>query len=250
MMGPLVALGLLASFRDRFDLVFVVSFAFAIVGLGVLLLFVQNAVPASGLAPSNATPQPFAVSARGQFRRLAGLITAAALLSLATVSDAFLYLVLQRHDGFNAALFPLLYVGTAAGYCLLAVPAGRLADRLGRRVTFLGGHAVLLLAYLMTTREQPGLLTPVLCVLSLGGYYAMTDGVLMALASGMCGPSQRASGMALVTTVTSAARFVAPIAFGALWTRYDATAAVYVFSFALVAAMVVAGFVLRTDSTT
>ena len=37
------------------------------------------------------------------------------------------------------ATFPLLFVGTAAIFMLLAVPAGRLADRIGRGAVFLGG---------------------------------------------------------------------------------------------------------------
>ncbi len=248
MIGPLVALAILASLPNRFDVVFVVSFSFAVIGLGVLLLFVENIPRASEPDVANASSPPAMPLGDSQVRSLAGLTTAAALLSLATVSDAFLYLLLQRQAGFNVALFPLLYVGTAAGFCLLAIPAGRLADRWGRRVTFLGGHVVLALAYLVATRQNPGPFTLGGCVLLLGGYYAMTDGVLMALASGMCRPARRASGMALVTTVTSGARFVAPIAFGALWMRYDATTAIYVFTGALIGAVVFAGVVLRHES--
>ena len=246
MLGPLVALVILANLPDRFDLVFVVSFGFAIVGLGVLLLFAENVRQPPVAGAADAPPRPLALEP-GQLRSLAGLMTAAALLSVATVSDAFLYLLLQREAGFNAAPFPLLYVGTAGGFLVLAVPAGRLADRVGRRVTFLGGHALLVLAYLLTTHQHPGPVIVASFLLLLGGYYAMTDGVLMTLASGMCRPAQRASGMALVTTVTSAARFVAPVAFGALWMHYDATTAVRVFTCALIAAVALAGVILRFE---
>ena len=40
-------------------------------------------------------------------------------------------------------VFPLLFVGTALVYMLLAVPAGRLADRVGRGRVFVGGYALL-----------------------------------------------------------------------------------------------------------
>ena len=39
--------------------------------------------------------------------------------------------------------FPLLYVGTAFGYLVLAVPLGRLADRWGRSKMFLSGYVAL-----------------------------------------------------------------------------------------------------------
>jgi MFS family permease len=42
MLGPLVAFGILALAPDSFDAIFVVSFCFALMGLGVLLLFVKN----------------------------------------------------------------------------------------------------------------------------------------------------------------------------------------------------------------
>ncbi len=45
MMGPLVGLAILALMPDRFDVVFVASFSIAILGLGVLWLFVDNVQP-------------------------------------------------------------------------------------------------------------------------------------------------------------------------------------------------------------
>ena len=44
--------------------------------------------------------------------------------------------------------FPLLYVGTNVAYLVLAVPLGRLADRVGRAKVLVGGHVVLIAAYL------------------------------------------------------------------------------------------------------
>jgi MFS family permease len=244
MLGPLTALAILASAPDRFDLIFVTSFGIAAIGVGVLLLFVQNV--------SSAAEAAFASTSgwlRGAHaRRLAAMTTAAALLGLATTSDAFIYLLLQREAGFNAALFPLLYVGTSASYLVLAIPAGRLADRVGRRITFLAGHVPLLLAYWFAAQSHAGVPILIGCLLLLGTYYAMTDGVLMALAGAICPVAHRASGMALVTTVTSAARFVAPVAFGALWTRYDAATAVQVFAGALAVALPVAAVILRQES--
>jgi MFS family permease len=71
--------------------------------------------------------------------------------------------------------FPLLFVGTAFVYLLLAVPAGRLADGTGRRTLFLAGH-VLLGAFTSCSgapRRAPSW-PPVSC----SGLYASTDGVL------------------------------------------------------------------------
>jgi MFS family permease len=61
------------------------------------------------------------------------LTACGALLAATTVSDGFLYLLLQQKSATSAGFFPLFYVITAAAYMLLSIPAGRLADRTGRR---------------------------------------------------------------------------------------------------------------------
>ena len=121
MLGPLVALAILAIMPDAFDVVFVCSFSIALCGLGVLVLFVRNPKSrASGPETSGV------LSSLSEFRRalrdprLLRLTVAATLLSAATVSDGFIYLVLQDQVGFNAGLFPLTLrwdVGELLGIC-------------------------------------------------------------------------------------------------------------------------------------
>ena len=243
MLGPLVALAILAAAPDAYDLVFVASFAVAVVGLGVLWLFVRSA---RGLALDRETPLRPGRAVRSLLatRGFAGLACAGTLLSLATVSDGFLYLVLQQRTALNPGLFPLLYVGTAGCFLLLALPAGVLADRFGRRATFLAGHAVLLLAYLTAASGEASISDLAVCILLLGGYYALTDGVLMALASAMLPPDVRGTGLALLTTLTSLGRLAASVGFGAAWAWYGPTQALIWFVIALGGATGVAAVVV------
>ncbi len=46
------------------------------------------------------------------------------MLSLTSVSDAMLYVGLQRKIDFAPAVFPLLYVITAVAFMGLAIPVG------------------------------------------------------------------------------------------------------------------------------
>lgn len=240
MLGPLIALGILLMLPERFDVVFITSFSIAVAGAGVLWLFVRNVPIESAPAQAVATREPVFSTAKA----LMPMLIVAAVLSVTTVSDAFLYLLLQRQHGFNAGFFPLMYVGTAGFYLLFAVPAGRLADRAGRPLMLLAGHAIMAAAYVVTVIPDAGVAGIVICLLLVGAYYAMTDGVLMALVSGLCAPPHRASGMAAVSTVTSAGRFVAALAFGALWTAADAGIAVWSFTIALAVAVAIAAMVL------
>ena len=244
MLGPLVALAILSAAPNAYDLVFVASFAVAIVGLGVLWLFVRSV---RGLTLDRERPLRPGQALRSLLatRGFGVLTLAGTLLALTTVSDGFFYLVLQQGAGLNPGLFPLLYVGTAGSFLLLALPAGMLADRFGRRATFLAGHGLLLLAYLNAAAGAESLSDLAVCILLLGGYYALTEGVLMALASAMLPAEIRGTGLALLTTATSLGRLAASIAFGAAWAGYGPTAALTGFVVALGGATGAAAVALR-----
>jgi MFS family permease len=236
MLGPLVALAILTMLPNGFDVVFMTSFCIGAVGVGVIVLFVQNKERAAG----GNGPARLTAGAIGQlvytvpFRTL---MLCAFLLSLATVSDSFLYLALQQRVGFRAALVPLLYVGTATSYLLLAIPAGRLADLFGRRRIFLFGHVILALAYSAALERGPGWTSTIFCVVALGGYYAMTDGVLAAQASAILPPAIRGTGLACAATLTSAGRFTSSLLFGALWTAHGLAAPLVGYLVALLVAV-------------
>jgi MFS family permease len=148
------------------------------------------------------------------FRRLAG---AAVLLSVATASDAFIYLALQEQLDLDTMLFPLLATGTAVTYMSLAAPLGRLADRIGRHRVFLGGYVMLLAAYVALVAGLPGAVGIAIVLFLLGTYYAATDGVLMALGSAHVSDEMRGSGLAVLGTATSVSRLGASLLFGVLW---------------------------------
>src|SRR6185436_16350160 len=101
-----------------------------------------------------------------------------------------------QRDHFAATLFPLLYVGTNVAYLSLAVPLGRLADRVGRARVLVGGHVALLAVYLVASLPHGGLAATIVALLLLGTFYASTDGVLAALVSRLVPAEARGSGLA------------------------------------------------------
>jgi MFS family permease len=235
LVGPLLAFAILALVPGAFDAVFVVSFSFALIGLGLLVLFVENRTvngPASRAGP---TPQPsirsgLRLATEPGFRRILVLASA---LALATMSDGFVYLLLQQRIDFDPTYLPLLFVGTATAFMVLAVPVGSLADRIGRRKVFLAGYGILVGIYGSLLLPAPGVIGLAVILAALGAYYAATDGVLMALVSATLPTHVRASGLAVLVTGTSLARLAASVAFGALWSAYGAETAVTVFAVAL-----------------
>lgn len=228
MLGPLLATGLLLLAPGGYDAVFIVSFCFAIVGVAVIGLLVES--PAASVPAADSPPVSSHIVAqllaRPNFRVLV-LISSA--LALTTLSDNFIFLTLQRRFELNLSLFPLLYVGTALVYMVLAIPMGRLADRLGRRYVFLAGYGLLAIVY--TLLLLPGLPQALSLGILLfqGLYYAATDGVLAALASAMLPEQWRTTGLAIMTTGTGLARLLASLGYGALWTYLGPNQALTIF---------------------
>ncbi|WP_432144575.1 MFS transporter [Streptomyces sp. bgisy084] len=251
--GPLVAFVLLRAAAEGYDAVFTVSFCVAVLGVVVLLLFVPGrARPAADTAGrSSAGPRTpaaprtpvRALLGRPEIRRLTGC---AVLLGLTTVSDSFLYLTLQRRLDLPAGWFPLLPLGTAAAFLSLAVPMGAIADRIGRRRLFLAGHLVLLCAYGLLLAPFGGGTALVCAVLLLhGAFYAATDGVLAAATADAVPEDARGSGLAVVQTGQTAARFVCSLAFGAAWTAGGDHAAVLAAAVGLALAAALSARLLR-----
>ncbi|MFE6847299.1 MFS transporter [Streptomyces sp. NPDC057686] len=233
LLGPLAAFAVLWATADAYDAVFAVSFCTGLLGV---LLFVTY-VPAAASTPP-ARPTPFQGTALRDrvYRRI---LCAASLLGAATIGDSFLYLLLQRGLDLPPALFPLLPLGAAAGYLLLAVPVGRIADRVGSRLPFLAGHAALLGAYavLLLPVARP---TVAVVLALLAVFYASTDGVLMALAGPVLPAQRRAGGLAVLQTGQALARLLGAAGFGAAWTFWGQGPALSTAAIALAGALVVA----------
>ena len=246
LIGPVVAFLILANAPNAFDLVFVVSFSVAVVGVAVLLLFVEPSRARAAATPDAHSPRT-RDTIREVFRQtgFGFLVLAASLLSLATVSDAFIYLTLQQRLAFAPGVFPLLYVATSLVYMAAAVPAGRLADRFGRRTVFAGGYVLMAAIYLLLLTPSTGPAGAAVAIVALGAYYAATDGVLMALAGRLLPPAACATGLALLTTFTTMSRLLSSLAFGWIWTTRDVGGAISVFGVALIIALGIAIVALR-----
>jgi MFS family permease len=237
-LGPLVAFGILLVAPARFDAVFFVSTLFAFLGLAVLVLTVQGK---PWRAPREGTP-PSMKRALGLVRepKFNLLLLAALVLSLTSVSDALIYVGLQRKIDFDPAVFPLLYVVTAVAFMALAIPIGRLADRVGRVPVLLGGFAMLFFDYAALMSNHLGYVELILCLIALGAFFACSEGVLTAVAAAALPDDVQASGIGILITVVSIGNLVSSIAFGALWVTIGLQQAVIVFAAALALALLIA----------
>ncbi|GAA3633952.1 MFS transporter [Microlunatus ginsengisoli] len=247
--GPLLAFAVIALIPvglGGYRSVFVMSAAFAVVGVVVLAVLVPNlrtaAEPSTRAEARTASRGAWRDLARPELRRL---VLAAGVLGLLTVGDGFLYLALAQTGNLGAQYFPLLFVGTNAAYLALAVPFGRLADRVGRGRVFVGGYVVLLLAYLVALSALPDLARTIGTLLLLGAFYACTDGVLAALAARAVPEVSRSRGISAAQTAVALSRFAASVGFGVLWQFTGVSTALVVMAIGLAVAIPIAAWLLR-----
>lgn len=269
MLGPVIAFVLLALMPGDFNVLLVVSFGVAIIGLGAIVLF----VPSSSPDEREAAETPEAIKTASVLRcpkcaalgplcskhisfssavrllrepKFGRLVLVGLLLSLTTVSDSFIYLIFQKRLQFGYSAFPLMYVGTSLFTMLFAIPAGRLADRVGRHRVLISGYILLAVVYLFVLLPlNGGFLLLGLMVLMLGAFYAATDGVLVAMAGSILPVRQIGSGLAVLATVTSLARITASVIYGFLWSRAGIPQATLVYVLALAVAVMVAALMLK-----
>jgi MFS family permease len=244
--GPLLAFFILMLIPNGYSTVFVVSLAFALIGVVALALFVPDL--RAGRRPSGETPQIKALAFRWPILREPGLgrlLIVAGILGLLTVGDGFIYLVLQDKNAFAVQWFPLLYVGTNLVFLVLAIPLGRLADRWGKAKVFIAGHTALLACYLLTAMPFAGIGPTLACLVLLGIFYAATDGVLAALASQLTPPEKLATGIGAAQTVVAVSRMAASAGFGVLWFATGPTTAMVAVGCMLTVAVAASPFILN-----
>lgn len=215
LLGPLVAFGFLAYVgKNSFSELWFVSFLIATAGVAALWLLVPRAGQA--VAASQSSGRSIASTAR--MPGFIALVICGTLLAICTVSDAFLYVLIQEKSDIGFGYVPLFYVATAATFMLFAIVAGRLADRFGLQRVFLFGYCLLALIYTMLlSSESISTTLAAACIVVLGLFYAATEGVLMAMASRLVPAQHRTTGLALLLTGVGLGKFCSSLMFGWLW---------------------------------
>ncbi len=223
-LGPLVAFALLLAVPRGYDAIFVASFAFAVVGVAVMVLFVPDLPdggrgPARGragssglLAERSAEPAARATAAAGRRaarrvhrRRRVPLPVAAAPRRL---RHPALPAAVRRHQHRLPACWPSRWAGSptaSAGPRCWSAATSRCSPATCSRPLPFGGPAV-----------------DVIVLLLLGTFYAATDGVLPALVSQPAADRVRGSGIAAAQTVVVVARLLSSLGFGVLWASHVA----------------------------
>lgn len=220
-LGPALALVYLAlrpgAYRDLFLFALLPGIA-AI----VLSLLLRDKPAAAVIAPRPRLLDfvHYFRSAGANYRNtVAGLL----IFALFNSSDVFLLLVMKQR-GFSDSKVIAIYIFYNLVYALAAYPAGRLADRIGLKKTFLGGLILFALVYAaIAFTHELWLLVSLFFIYGL--YAAFTEGVSKAWITNICRPEHAATAVGTYTAFSSVAAMIASSLAGFIWMSYSATAA-------------------------
>jgi MFS family permease len=205
--GPLIGLGLYEVVGHRFRPLLWIAIVPALVSVALVFLIRERPHP----SPRVRT----AWSTRELPRRFWRLIAVVAVFGLVNFPDTLLLLrAKDLHLGFAGVV--LVYVLYNLTYATLSYPAGRVSDRVSRRVVFAIGLVVFAAAYLgfglTTTAAWVWLLLPVY-----GAYTALTDGVSRAWVADLVPADVRGTALGIHAAVSGFGLLVAGVWAGLAW---------------------------------
>lgn len=209
--GPVIAFWLLRSLHLEFRTIFLLSAIPAILGVTILTAFVRE--PRHSHDRTN-EERP-SLRWREFDRPFKRFIVVAVIFHLGNFSDAFL--ILRARDvGMPTASIMLLYVLFNSVEASLAMAAGAVSDKLGRRNVILAGYLVFALVYLGFALAKGQ--TVIWLLFGLYGlYYALTGGVQRAFAADLVSARVRGTGLGAYHTMTGLALLPASLVAGYLW---------------------------------
>lgn len=140
------------------------------------------------------------------------------VFTLGNSSDAFLVLRAQKLGATLAGIFFLLAAFNVVA-SLLALPAGKLSDRLGRKTLLISGWILYALVYLGFAYARASWQIWVLFSVY-GAYYGITDGVARAFVADMVEPGRRGTAYGLYNMAIGISALPASFAAGILWDRF------------------------------
>lgn len=209
--GPLIALGLLAAFHNDIRKILYIAVIPSLIGV-VLITFVRETKRAEIVS---ATPLP-KLNFKTLPRELKIFLVASGLFALGNSSDSFLILR-SKNLGLSLSLVVLAYVVYNIVYTIASVPAGNLADKIGPKRVFIAGIVIYVLVYAgFAINKSTAGIWGLFAVYGL--YIALTDGVSKALVGQYINKKEAGGIYGLLQTITSIGILLASIIGGILWT--------------------------------
>ncbi|OPX89685.1 MAG: drug efflux system protein MdtG [Pelotomaculum sp. PtaB.Bin117] len=233
-MGPLLAVAVLAVFPGDYRKVFLFSAVPGIMGLLVIILFVREAKKSKAEFLGEIKLKEFPI-------RYYIFLGIAFIFTLGNSTDALL-LVKASDIGIQALFLPLVYLIFNSVSVIFAIPAGMLSDRIGRERLIIFGYLLYSIIYFGFGRTNDKVVIILLFALY-GLYSAATDGVQKALVTDIIDKGKRGTGLGIYNSLIGITLLPASVIAGVLYDKVDNRAPFYFGSaMALIATILMFGF--------
>lgn len=222
--------------QESYRIVFAVSIIPVLIAL-VIFAFVKEK-PAEERKTDEKEREPFWKNASKLDAKLKLYLVVTFIFTLGNSSNSFL-LLRAENAGFSGSGAIFLYFIYTAVASLLAVPCGRLSDKIGRKKLLVGGYITFSVVYFAFALCKSMKLMPLIFVLY-GLFTAMTAGVERAFVSEIAPPELKGTMLGLQAALAGIALLPASVIAGFLWVHISASAPfVYGAVLALISAVMV-----------
>jgi len=239
--GPLTAFLLLYLFPRDYTNIFLIATIPAILGVITIAVFIKEAkVRKAENAPK--------ISPKNLPKKFYFFLFIVFIFTLGNSSDALL-LVKTTETGINEAYVPFVYMIFNTVSVLLAVPIGKLSDKVGRERLIIPGFLIYALVYFLFGRYNNIHIFTGLFVLY-GVYSALVDGSQKALISDIVSKELKGTGFGLYHALLGITLLPASLIAGTLYDKVNSNAPFYFGSImALTAAILMIIFLLLNKKT-
>ncbi|MDF2156353.1 MFS transporter [Algoriphagus sp. CAU 1675] len=236
-LGPLIAFVLLYFFPLDYSEIFLVATIPALLGLLSIVLFIREA-----RKPSHTKPEKFRF--RQLPRRYYFFLLIIFVFTLGNSADALL-LVKTTETGIDQAYIPFVYMIFNLVSVFLAIPIGKISDKIGREKLIIAGFLVYAITYFSFGRfNSLGVFIPLFILYGL--YSALTESSQKAFVSDIVSPEVKGTGYGIYHSVLGITLLPANLIAGLLYDKVDSSAPFYFgSSMAILASLLMVVFTLK-----
>jgi MFS family permease len=216
--GPLTAFLLLSLFPLDYTHIFLIATIPALLGVLTIALFIKEAK-----TQKHENHQAFRFKQLP--RKFYFFLAIIFVFTLGNSADALL-LVKTAETGINKSYVPFVYMIFNSVSVFLAIPAGKLSDRIGREKLIILGFLIYAIVYFLFGKfNHIGVF--ILLFIMYGFYSALTDGTQKAMVSDMVSKELKGTGFGLYHAVLGVTLLPASLIAGMLYDKVNSQAPFY-----------------------
>jgi MFS family permease len=216
--GPLAAFALLYFFPSNYGNIFLIATIPAIIGVATILIFIKETrtVVKSGTSLSAIKQLP---------RKFYFFLLIIFVFSLGNSTDALL-LVKTTETGINKSFVPFIYMIFNTVSVLLAIPLGKMSDKIGRGKMIIAGFLIYSVVYFLFGRMN-NISVFIFLFILYGGYSALTDSSQKAMVSDIVSKDLKGTGFGIYHAILGITLLPASLIAGILYDKVGSDAPFY-----------------------